>query len=306
MNRLFTFLKDPLPHFLALGLLLFALYAWINPGGGEMDTKRIVVNRDALLTFIQYRTKVFQPELAAARLDRMPDDELKRLINDYVREEALHREADALGLAADDYVIKQRMIQKLDFITQGFAEAGLEPTDQDLKAYFEAHKADYRSEPYVTFTHVFFDGERHGEAQALALANNKLGELQGGGVPFSDAPKHGERFPYGVNYVERRRPYVESHFGKEMADKLFNSKQTTGVWRGPFVSPYGAHLVMIKDVVPASTPSFDEVKARVLEDYKRAQIKEASEEAIGEIVATYDVEIDLGEPAGGALAAAKP
>ena len=100
---LLKFLKDPLAHFLALGLGLFLLYAAFNPGGGTGDDpKRIVVDRDALLTFVQYRTKTFQPKLAAARLDAMSGERLKRLIDDYVREEALHREAKALGLGRND------------------------------------------------------------------------------------------------------------------------------------------------------------------------------------------------------------
>ena len=66
----------------------------LNPGGGGGDDpKRITVDRDALLTFVQYRTKTFQPKLAAARLDAMKGEQLKRLIDDYVCEEALHREA---------------------------------------------------------------------------------------------------------------------------------------------------------------------------------------------------------------------
>ncbi len=80
---LFKFLKDPLTHFLALGLGLFLLYGVLNPdGGGGDDPKRITVDRDALLTFVQYRTKTFQPKLAAARLDAMKGEQLKRLIDD--------------------------------------------------------------------------------------------------------------------------------------------------------------------------------------------------------------------------------
>ena len=49
----------------------------------------------------------------------MPEDELDRLIADYVREEALHREAKALGMDQNDYIIKRRMIHSTEFITDG-------------------------------------------------------------------------------------------------------------------------------------------------------------------------------------------
>ncbi len=291
---LLKFLKDPLAHFLTLGLGLFLLYGALNPGGGMGDDpKRIAVDRDALLTFVQYRTKTFQPKLAAARLDAMKGEQLKRLIDDYVREEALHREAKALGLGSNDYIIKRRMIQKIDFITQGFAEAVIKLSEDDLKTYFAANRERYREQAFVTFTHVFFDAERRSDNDAKALAEMKVAELNAESIPFSDAPKHGERFPYGVNYVERTRDHVESHFGKPMTKAVFALEPNDGVWHGPFLSPYGAHLVMVAGKKDARTPPLIEVRGRVEADLTSERRKEQSEKAIKAIVDTYRVEIDL-------------
>ncbi len=297
------FVKDPLAHFLALGLGLFLLYGAINPDGGGTDNpKRIVVDREALLTFVQYRTKTFQPKLAEARLDAMSDKQLKHLIDAYVREEALHREAKALGLGRDDYVIKRRMIQKIDFITQGFAEAVIKVSDADVKAYYEANKARYREQAFITFTHVFFGNERRSATEALALAEAKLAVLKSDAAVFSDAPKHGERFPYGVNYVERTKEHVESHFGREMAGALFGVEPDDGVWRGPFHSSYGAHLVMVVKRRDARYPALTEVRARVEADLKSERKKQQSEKAIKAIVDTYRVAIDLKDKKRGDLA----
>lgn len=300
---LLKFLKDPLAHFLALGLGLFLLYAAINPGGGaDDDPKRIVVDRDALLTFVQYRTKTFQPKIAAARLDAMSGDKLKRLIDDYVREEALHREAKALGLGENDYVIKRRMIQKIDFITQGFAEAVIKVSEDDLKAYYEANKERYREQAFITFTHVFFKKGQRGPDEAKALAGAKLAELRDGAAPFSDAPKHGERFPYGVNYVERTRDHVESHFGKPMTRALFELEPDDGAWRGPLLSSYGAHLVMVVKKQGARLPALKEVRDRVEADLTSERKKEQSEKAIKAIVDSYSVDIELKDKKGKGLA----
>jgi len=297
---LLKFLKDPLAHFLALGLGLFLLYAALNPGGGTLDDpKTIAVDRDALLTFVQYRTKTFQPKLAAARLDAMPKEKLKRLIDDYVREEALHREALALGLGRNDYVIKRRMIQKIDFITQGFADAVIKLGENDIKAHYEANKERYREQAIITFTHVFFDTERHKPDEAAALATAKLAELKAGPAPFSDAPKHGARFPYGVNYVERTRDQVESYFGKPMTRALFELEPDDSAWRGPFLSPYGTHLVMVVGKKEARIPPLEEMRERVEADLTSERRKEQSEKAIKAIVDSYRIEIDLkGKDAG--------
>jgi hypothetical protein len=291
---LFRLAKDPLVHFLALGLGLFVLYAAFNPDSRHADDpKRIVVDYDALLTFIQYRTKTFKPELAQARLNGMSNDKLQRLIDDYVREEALHREAKALGLGSEDYIIKRRMIQKIEFITQGFAEAVVKATEKDLKAYHLANKDRYREPGNITFTHVFFDAERRTLGEAGALATAKLEELRAASAAFSDAPRHGERFPYGVNYVERTNDHVASHVGQEMTDTLFQLTPADNVWHGPYMSTYGAHLVMVIKRIDARDPPLEELRSRVEADLVRDRRKEQAEKAVQAIVDSYRVKLEV-------------
>jgi hypothetical protein len=136
-------LKDPLVHFLVLGLGLFVLFDLVASDDAAYDSKVIDVDRDALLTFVQYRSRAFQPQAAAARLDSMSEEELERLISDYVREEALHREAKALGVDKNDYIIKRRMIQSIEFITDGFVTAAVDVSDDDIAAHYEANRENY-------------------------------------------------------------------------------------------------------------------------------------------------------------------
>jgi hypothetical protein len=171
------FLREPLVHFLAIGIGLFVLFDLVVPEDSNLDSKTIVVDRDALLRFVQFRSKAFNPEVAAARLDALGDAELSMLIDDYVREEALHREALALGMDQNDYVIKQRLIQSLQFITNGFVSAAVDVSDEEITEYYEANRDDYYVDPYITFTHVYFSSDRHGAEQARKLADAKLAEL---------------------------------------------------------------------------------------------------------------------------------
>jgi len=284
------FLKEPLVHFLTAGLALFVLFGLVNDGKTP-DTKVITVDHDALMTFIQYRIKAFNPVIAEQRLRSLPDEELQDLIDDYVREEVLYREAIAIGLDEDDYVIRRRLVQKLEFITEGFAETSVDVDDAAVRRYFDANKDDYYVEPYVTFTHVFFDTENRSRDQAHALAEKKLAELNRAGTPFSDAPKHGDRFLYHVNYVERTPDYVASHFGPAMAEALFALEPNDLVWRGPFDSPYGVHLVMMITNEPGREPALSEIEDRVREDARRAMIREKTEEAIAEIIGAYEVRV---------------
>jgi parvulin-like peptidyl-prolyl isomerase len=286
-----SFLKEPLVHFLAAGLGLFVLFGIVNRGDRDADPHVVTVDHDALLTFIQYRIKAFNPTLAEKKLDSLSDDELRRLIDDYVREEVLHREAVLLGLGENDYVIRRRLVQKLEFITEGFAEAGADVDEAALRRYFDANKRDYYVEPYVTFTHVFFDTEERPREQARAMAEKKLAELNRDGVPFTDAPQHGDRFLYHLNYVERTPEYVASHFSVPMAKALFELEPNDFIWRGPFDSAYGVHLVMLTTNEPGREPELAELEGRVHEDARRAMIREETEAAIADIVRAYDVRV---------------
>jgi len=288
LNRL---LKEPLVHFLAAGLGLFALFGIVNRDDPSNDPNVIIVDHEALLTFVQYRIKAFNPELAEEKLRSLSAEELERLIDDFVREEVLYREAVALGLNENDYVIRRRLVQKLEFITEGFAEASVEPDDAAIRRYFEAHETDYYVEPFVTFTHVFFETEDRPRARARAEAEKKLVELNRKSTPFSDAPKHGDRFLYHVNYVERTPEYLASHFGEPMTKAVFALEPNDLVWRGPFDSPYGVHLVLLITNEPGRNPELGEIEGRVREDWRRARIRQEVDTAIADIVGTYEIDM---------------
>ena len=276
-------------HFLALGLGLFVLFDLVASDEAAYDSRVINVDRDALLTFVQYRSRAFQPQAAAARLDNMSEDELERLISDYVREEALHREAKALGVDQNDYIIKRRMIQSIEFITDGFVTAAVDVSDDDIAAHYEANREDYYISPFVTFTHVFFSGERHSRDETHALATAKLAELNRQQVPFSHAPRHGDRFPYFVNYVERDPQFVASHFGLPMAEKVFALESSDSTWHGPFESEYGMHLIMLTRKAEGRYPELAEIEAVVRDDAEREAIAALKDIAIQAIVDTYEV-----------------
>jgi hypothetical protein len=276
-------------HFLLLGLGLFVLFNLVASDEAAYDSKVINVDRDALLTFVQYRSRAFQPQAAAARLDGMSEEELERLIADYVREEALHREAKALGVDKNDYIIKRRMIQSIEFITDGFVTAAVDVSDDDIAAHYEANREDYYISPFVTFTHVFFDGERHSRDEALALATAKLAELNRQQVPFSAAPGHGDRFPFFLNYVERDPQFVASHFGVPMAEEVFALESSDSTWHGPFESEYGMHLVLLTRKAEGRYPELAEIEAVVRDDAERDAIAALKDKAIQAIVDTYEV-----------------
>ena len=281
-------LRDPLLHFVVLGLGLFLLYQLT---GQQADDDEILIGRDALLRHLQYQSVAFDRAQFELFLDDMSARETADLIVEAAREEILYREALAMGLDRDDYIIRSRLVQKLRYLAEGFASDAAGLSDEDVQAYFEANRDSYELDPYITLTHVFFNAERRGWDEERALAEAKLRELNEGPVPFEESSAHGDRFPYFVNYIERPPQLVASHFGGEMTEALFQLPVDATSWRGPYESRFGTHLVLVTNQQPERMPGFDEVRERAAADAQAARDRALTDAAIDEIVARYTIVI---------------
>ena len=61
-----------------------------------------------------------------------------------MREEVYYREALALGLDKDDSIVRRRLQQKMEFVSDDVA-AQAAPTDAELNAYLLAHLDTFRA-----------------------------------------------------------------------------------------------------------------------------------------------------------------
>ena len=286
--------KDPLTHFVIAGTLLFILLSLAKP---QQQDDQIVVDRQALLSFIQYRSKAFEPQVAASILDRMNRAERERLIDDYIREEALYREALKLSLGAEDYVIRQRMVQKLEFINEAFSPSSA-PEPADVAAYYDAHQQDYYQPPSVTFTHVFIALKGRTRKLAMHEAQALLEILKAEDAGFEDATRYGERFLFHTNYVERTYDFIISDFGTEAADLIFSEHTPLAQWIGPVESKYGAHLIFISKRTSGRFPTLEEINPLVVEDYKIVIQRQQRDALTAAIIQRYSpvIKSDVNKP----------
>lgn len=280
-------LKEPLLHFLLMGLLLFVLYYQLNPETEDDDV--IVLNEESILTFVQYRTKSFEPKLAKQRWAKMSKKEQQYLLNEYVKEEVLYREALALGLDQDDYIIKRRLVQKVDFTLQAEPSELPVPSDAQLQQLIDQNPEDYWVEAATTFTHVYLKDASIDEAKKL------LSELNAKQVPFSSAAQYGQRFLYHLNYVERTQAYIEAHFGTSFSDSLFAvpADHITDQWLGPFQSQHGVHLLMVTELTAGHQPSLTEIRPRLEQDYRQQQQQQQALKKLQQLKQKYQVKKDM-------------
>ena len=280
-------LKQPLLHFVLIGIAMFIIYGLtVKDSLDESNSRTIIVDKPALLKFMQFRSKSFDEIRFEEKINNMSNEDFDKLIDDYLQEEVL-----ALGLDKEDYVIRRRLAQKVEFINQGFAEKAIDFSDDELKMYFKKNRDNYYIQPDATFTHVYFGNDVHGTEKAKVLAKQKLSELKSKNVPFTKSSQHGDRFIYNLNYVDKTPDFVTSHMGSEFTEELFSLTPSEEVWYGPIESQYGSHLVMLTKKEDGRYPFYEEVEERIVNDANYEAVRERSEESIKEIVDTYDIRI---------------
>ncbi len=153
-QKLRSLLREPLVHFLLIGAALFLFFAW-SGGYGGVGSRRIVIGPG----------QVKHLAVGFARTWRRPptQQELKGLVDDFVREELATREARSMGLDRGDTIIRRRLRQKLEFLVEDAAEA-VPPTDAELQTWLDEHPDTYRREPQLAFRQVFLSPDRRGPA----------------------------------------------------------------------------------------------------------------------------------------------
>lgn len=288
--------RDPLLHFLLAGALLFVGYRALHRTDASADARTIIVDKAALVTFMQNRAAAFQSEHFDREFAALSPEQLRELIDRYVREEALVREAAALGLTKGDYVMRRRMAEKMLYLIDDAATASFEPSRDDLQKYFSAHAERYRIAPTLTFTHVFVDNEgkrrESGEQAAVQLKR----ELEAHNAAFDDAPRYGDRFPYLQNYVQRAPDFIESQFGAPFAAALAKLEPSTR-WQGPIASNLGWHVVLLTKRDAGYLPKLDDALDEVKGDLLRETVAAYRETALADLMRRFTVKLDGLAPA---------
>ncbi len=275
MKRL---LREPLLHFLLIGAGLFALFHYMRPHRDTSPTSRQIqfsldeLSQLALLFQSQWRR---EPTV----------DELDHLVENKVQQEVLYREALTMGLDKGDEIVKRRMAQKMQFLAEDVA-AVREPTTEQLKNWFTNNSQKFAIPARFSFRHLYFSTDRRGE-HARDDAAKALAQLTGQPEDSKLAASLADPFMFQDYYRDRAQEYLGKEFGPRFAESV--EKLTPGSWQGPVESGYGWHLVFVDTVIPARTPTLEEVESDVKTAWLSQQKAQAWEKAYKEIRAKYMV-----------------
>jgi hypothetical protein len=271
-------LKEPLLHFLLLGAGIFIAYN-LSSNPGSSAPRNIVVTEGRVEHLATGFARTWQ---------RPPtDSELDGLIDDWVRDEIATREATALGLDKDDTVIRRRLRQKLEFVSEDIA-AQAEPTDADLDAYLHAHPESFRVERRFTFTQVYLDPIKHGD-NLVRESEKLLAQLQRADGN-ADSSTLGDSLLLEHTFQSVPASEIAKQFGDEFATKL--GELSLGRWQGPIESGYGVHLVLVSERTDGRQPALADVREAVRREWNNARRVEANENFYEELSKRYTVTIE--------------
>lgn len=265
------FWRQPLLHFLLAALAIFWLDE-IRGGQAQKDHGLIIVTSAQ----IDRMSAMWEQSW-----DRPPAKlELENLVADYIEEEVYNREARALGLDADDPVIRRYVRQKMELLTKGSVVVA-EPSHGDLQAFFASNASKYQGSPRFDFQQIYLGPE---------LASNPGSQLTAirAGATLENLPDQTGLESQMKDADEFR---ISRTFGVSFYDAL--AAQDSGDWQGPVPSILGFHFVKISRREPGVVPSFADVSEEVFADWQAAKRVELERAAFERLKEQYEIKLEL-------------
>ncbi|WP_181898313.1 peptidyl-prolyl cis-trans isomerase [Alteromonas aestuariivivens] len=270
-------IKAPLLHFVLAGGVIFACYQAYDPENRTSQEHVIHVTPGRLTQLAAIFEQTWQ---------RAPTkDELTSMVDDFVLEEIYYREAVSAGLDHNDTLIRRRLRQKMEFLTDDLAAA--EPSDDLLLRFVQQNVERFQQPSTITFRQIFFNPSQLG-GDAGKVFTEALAQLQQGGQPKG----HPTLLPELM--VGASLQQVSATFGKDFAEAIAGIE--VGRWSQPVRSGYGMHLVRVDQRTPARLPEFASIRSAALREWEHERRTTLRKQIENELLSKYQVTIEWPQP----------
>lgn len=264
-------IKSPLLHFIILGLIAFALYIHLKPPEKEV----IRVTTQTIDALVQQHESITR--------NPVNDEQKQNLVEGYLEDEILLREAYKRGIDKNDYRVRKRL---LSVMRSSLLEVVPQPTTAQLRAFYDDNKDRYKTSPSISFKHVYFSfaGKKtptDPEQFVTILENSddiaKLGDLSMMGNTFSKASFTG----------------IARNFGKPFAESIF--ELPLNKWSGPVESFVGFHYVRLTGRHDPELPRFEKMESYLRTDYLMEKSRASVTRKIDEMSKGYKIVVEGAE-----------
>lgn len=266
---LYKILKAPILHFAVIALALFIFYESLLPS----DKEEIIITRQTMNSLIRSEQEV--------RENPLSDEEIISLVQNYIDEEVLIREAYRQGLDRSNYRVRKQL---LDLMRSGLNDNIQQPSEEVLKEFYLENRDDFRIPALRNFKHVFFSNDNSEIPGDLQSFLNYFDEKD------SDFDNAGDLFLNGFEFRHLSFEQCSIFFGREFAATLFDIPNSS--WAGPISSGEGIHYVLMEDVIPKQIPEYEDIKIYLGESYVYTKNKEVQEKKILILRESYRIVIE--------------
>ena len=273
-------LKEPLLHFLVIGVGIYGLYGILGSSLDDEDERTIIVSSGEI--------KAISDQWTRQRLRPPTEEELAGVIRDHVRTQVLYREAVAMGLDNGDRVIERRLAQRMKLLAQGLITTD-EPSEDELRAWYKENEKKFKQPDLYSLFQVYFNPDKRGVA-TLDDAKAALEKLESFEEVPADFVSYGDRLLSQSYYSSQTEVQISKVFGSGFVDQVI--KLEPGAWHGPVFSGYGTHLVYVTEVTRPPAPDFSAFAEQAKEAWMAEKVKELSERFIQNLVAGYEVTVE--------------
>jgi hypothetical protein len=284
-EKITNLIREPLFHFLVIGVLVYFLY--------DLFGNQTSVEPENTITITAAEVDWLE-QTWEKRWNRPPmPQERQGLIDAYVKETVMYKQALAMGLDSDDTIIRRRLAQKLEFLTLDLTNIP-SPSKEEIRVYFDTHREKYQTPVYLSFTQIYFDPDKR-TAQIFQDAQEALTKLQGEHLSSQNYKEMGDPFMLQQYYPEKTEQEISRLFGSEFSREIF--QLPVGRWTEPVLSGYGLHLVYVHDRTESTMPDLEDIQDRVLQDWVDNKRSEVNDKFYASLLSRYKVIIEQKESA---------
>lgn len=197
-------------------------------------------------------------------------------------DEVVYQDALRMQLHLGDEVIKRRLIQVMEQVLLARRPPG-QVTDAEIEQGYKQRREELRRPERYTLEHVYFTRERAAEVEALAAA------IRAQDLTPAAAREYSSPFLPGYRFAAQTPAQLARNFGAAFVLNLQALEPEAGAWAGPVESTYGYHLVWVEVLEPARDAQLQEVQAQILRDLNIERRRQALQNAVVELRAGYEV-----------------
>ena len=142
--------KEPLLHFILIGILLFTIHSLTNTNSFNSGTTILIDDDDVNRLITQYK-QVWNEDPSNATI--------KKLIEEYINSEMIYNEALSMNLDHNDEIIKRRLKQKYEFLVSDLATI-YEPKEEELEEFYLSNKDKFQSDKSFSFSQYYLHSKK--------------------------------------------------------------------------------------------------------------------------------------------------